>query len=162
MEQGCEDDIADTFHLPRTGPRARTSMAGSGKLQHQHQQQQHQQQDQQSAGESVYAMSDAAQQKEIDRLTTKLRQMESKLLSEEKARAAASVRGNLLAILPPDLTAAQERIVDMAEQLLEKDRLREILAAEVRKARQEVSGRVTRVSAGGAAKQQAQGKQEQD
>jgi predicted RNase H-like nuclease (RuvC/YqgF family) len=137
-------------------------MAGSGKLQHQHQQQQHQQQDQQSAGESVYAMSDAAQQKEIDRLATKLRQMESKLLSEEKARAAASVRGNLLAILPPYLTAAQERIVDMAEQLLEKDRLREILAAEVRMARQEVSGRVTRVGAGGAAKQQAQGKQEQD
>ena len=159
MEQGCEDDIADTFHLPRTRPRARTSMAGSGKLQHQQQQQQ---QDQQSAGESVYAMSDAAQQKEIDRLATKLRQMESKLLSEEKARAAAQVRGNLLAILPPYLTAAQERIVDMAEQLLEKDRLREILAAEVRMARQEVSGRVTRVGAGGAAKQQAQGKQEQD
>ena len=136
MEQGCEDDIADTFHLPRTGPRARTSMAGSGKLQHQQQQQQ--QQDQQSAGESVYAMSDAAQQKEIDRLATKLRQMESKLLSEEKARAAAQVRGNLLAVSPPNLTAAQERIVDMAEQLLEKDRLREILAAEVRMARHEV------------------------
>jgi predicted RNase H-like nuclease (RuvC/YqgF family) len=110
-------------------------MAGSGKLQHQQQQQQ---QDQQSAGESVYAMSDAAQQKEIDRLATKLRQMESKLLSEEKARAAAQVRGNLLAVSPPYLTAAQERIVDMAEQLLEKDRLREILAAEVRMARHEV------------------------
>jgi predicted RNase H-like nuclease (RuvC/YqgF family) len=110
-------------------------MAGSGKLQHQQQQQQ---QDQQSAGESVYAMSDAAQQKEIDRLATKLRQMESKLLSEEKARAAAQVRGNSLAVSPPYLTAAQERIVDMAEQLLEKDRLREILAAEVRMARHEV------------------------
>jgi hypothetical protein len=54
------------------------------------QQQQQQQQDTQS-GESIYAMSDAAQQKEIDRLAMKLRQMESKLMSEEKARAAAQV-----------------------------------------------------------------------
>jgi hypothetical protein len=88
MEQGCEDDIADTFHLPRAGNRARTSMSGSGKQQQQQQQQQQQHQD---TSESVYSISDAAQQKEIDRLLVKLRQMESKLVSEEKARSAASV-----------------------------------------------------------------------
>ena len=85
MEQGCEDDIADTFHLPRAGNRARTSMSGSGK------QQQQQQQQHQDTSESVYSISDAAQHKEIDRLLVKLRQMESKLVSEEKARSAASV-----------------------------------------------------------------------
>jgi RNA polymerase-binding transcription factor DksA len=84
MEQGCEDDIADTFHLPRTGLRARTSMGGSIK-------QEQQQQQQQNANESVYAMSDAAQQKEIDRLSLKVKQLESKLFSEEKARGAAQV-----------------------------------------------------------------------
>jgi hypothetical protein len=83
MEQGCEDDVADTFHLPRAASRARTSMSGSSK--------QAQQQQQQDAPESVYAISDAAQQKELDRLVMKLRQMESKLLSEEKARAASQV-----------------------------------------------------------------------
>jgi RNA polymerase-binding transcription factor DksA len=63
-------------------------MGGSSKQQYQQQQQQ---MEQQQSGESIYAMSDAAQQKEIDRLSMKLRQMESKLLSEEKARAAAQV-----------------------------------------------------------------------
>jgi hypothetical protein len=53
------------------------------------------------------------------------------LLSEEKARAAAQVSEVFPGIFPRFLTANQERIVDMAEQLLEKDRLREILAAEV-------------------------------
>ncbi len=61
-------------------------------------QQQLQQEQQQPSGESVYAMSDAAQQKEIDRLSMKLRQLESKLASEEKARAAAQVTYNVFCL----------------------------------------------------------------